>query len=63
MITLPSPPPLPPSSHLHTILHLPPPPLTSTLHHSGKVDGTAVALFKCHPNGTAECGYKNQQWR
>ena len=26
-------------------------------------DGTSVALYKCHPNGTAECGYKNQQWK
>jgi len=26
-------------------------------------DGTPVGLYACHPNGTAECGYKNQQWR
>lgn len=25
--------------------------------------GTAVALYGCHPNGTAECGYKNQQYK
>lgn len=28
----------------------------------GTQDGTAVALYACHPAGTAECGYKNQQW-
>jgi hypothetical protein len=25
--------------------------------HPGLVD-----VFPCHPNGTSECGYKNQQW-
>eukprot|EP00038_Savillea_parva_P008429 m.176929 g.176929 ORF g.176929 m.176929 type:complete len:581 (+) comp14252_c0_seq1:36-1778(+) len=28
----------------------------------GTADGTPVELFTCHPNGTAECGYTNQQW-
>jgi hypothetical protein len=27
-----------------------------------KVDGTAVSVYRCHPNGTTECGYKNQQF-
>ena len=27
-----------------------------------KADGTPVAIYPCHPNGTAECGYKNQQF-
>ena len=22
-----------------------------------------MALYKCHPQGTVECGYKNQQWK
>ena len=24
--------------------------------------GTAIGVYPCHPNGTAECGYKNQQY-
>lgn len=28
-----------------------------------KLDGTSIGLYKCHPNGTAECGYKNQQFQ
>lgn len=28
----------------------------------GKSDGTTVDIFPCHPNGTRECGYTNQQW-
>ena len=29
----------------------------------GKTDGTSVALYECHPAGTSESGYKNQQWK
>jgi hypothetical protein len=32
------------------------------VHNCDKTDGTAVAVWQCHPNGTAECGYKNQQY-
>jgi hypothetical protein len=36
--------------------------LCMDVNNCGKADGTAVAVYRCHPNGTAECGYKNQQW-
>ena len=25
--------------------------------------GTPVGIFPCHPDGTRDCGYKNQQWK
>ena len=28
-----------------------------------KAPGTTIGLYKCHPDGTSECGYKNQQFK